>query len=280
MLIFAVFACAPPEAESTPAASTTPTTIGPNPSTTDPTDPSTTDPSTTDPSTTSTSTGTSTTDPSTTTPPAPVVDLRDGELDLMPLGDSITLGVSGGYRNGVYEALTAAGYAVDLVGTQSDPYTQVPDHDHEGHSGYSTWNVLDELDGWLAAGDPDVVLLMIGTNDVAWWIAEDVTDVADRLDQIVDRILASRAGVTVVVATIPPESSQLVAPDYVDRALLAAEYDAEVRLRVAAHPDHVYLADVEPALTVDDLYDGIHPDEDAHDVIAQVWVDALTPLLP
>src|SRR5687768_3655654 len=47
--------------------------------------------------------------------PEPTIDLRDGELDLMPLGDSITLGVNGGYRNDLYTRLVADGYDVDLV---------------------------------------------------------------------------------------------------------------------------------------------------------------------
>ena len=34
-------------------------------------------------------------------------------------------------------------------------------------------------------------------------------------------------------------------------------------------------ADVAAVLTVGDLYDGIHPTEDAHAKIAQVWFDAL-----
>src|SRR5688572_119733 len=64
------------------------------------------------------------------------IELTNGKLVLMPLGDSITVGVSGGYRNDLYTSLTGTGLAVDMVGTQYDIGTEVADKDHEGHSGY------------------------------------------------------------------------------------------------------------------------------------------------
>ena len=42
----------------------------------------------------------------------------------------------------------------------------------------------------------------------------------------------------------------------------------------------VRLADVGKALTVGDLYDGVHPTEAAADKAAQVWFDALKPVMP
>jgi lysophospholipase L1-like esterase len=211
-------------------------------------------------------------------PPTSIVSLRDDELDIMPLGDSITLGVNGGYRNGLYTSLTEDGYTVDLVGSLNDEYTRVADHDHEGHSGFTTGNVRENIEAWLGA-DPDVVLLMLGTNDIAWWIAESPLDVAVRLEELVDFILASRSDMVVVVATIAPLAPMLVEPDDRERADLANEYNASIRTRFASNP-RVRVADVNAALTVADLYDGVHPSEEAHARIAQVWAQTLRPLLP
>ncbi len=97
----------------------------------------------------------------------------------MPLGDSITLGVNGGYRNGLWNRLSAAGYSVDFVGSQSDPYTKAPDRDHEGHPGFTLGNIASSADGWLSSAKPTHVLLMAGTNDVAWWCAQTASQVAD-----------------------------------------------------------------------------------------------------
>jgi lysophospholipase L1-like esterase len=208
-----------------------------------------------------------------------IVVLRDDELDIMPLGDSITLGLNGGYRNNLFTSLGTDGYAVDMVGTQADEWTVVADKDHEGHPGYTTGGIRDEIDAWLAASDPDVVLLMAGTNDVAWWIAEPTSAVADRLEALVAQILAWRPGVVVVVGTIPPLSPQIVEPDGRERADLVVEYNAMIRTRFAGR-DLVRVADVNAVLTVDDLYDGVHPNEAGHAKIAVVWHDALRPLLP
>ena len=52
---------------------------------------------------------------------------------------------------------------------------------------------------------------------------------------------------------------------------------------VAAHPScgsRLWLSDIHAALTVTDLYDGIHPTREAHDKVADAWLVVLAPLLP
>ena len=98
----------------------------------------------------------------------------DNTLQIWTVGDSITEGVNNGYRNRLWTELTADGYAVDLVGTLVHPYpdSACPDPDHDGHSGYTIGNIGDELGGWYSQiTAPDVVLVMAGTNDLAWWLA-------------------------------------------------------------------------------------------------------------
>jgi lysophospholipase L1-like esterase len=201
----------------------------------------------------------------------------------MPLGDSITLGVNGGYRNGLWTRLTAAGRTIDYVGSQSDPYTVVADRDHEGHPGFTIGNIAASTDGWMQAYQPDYVLLMIGTNDVAWWCAESAGQVADLNAALIDQILADLPGAWVVVASIPPETSSIIQPNDVDRAQLAGDYNTALQQRVQARVlagKKVRFADVSAVLTVSDLYDGIHPTQAAADKVAQVWFDALAPILP
>ena len=100
-------------------------------------------------------------------------------VTILPLGDSITRGdyaadsADGSWRYYLGEQLTAAGYDVDFVGSTTFPtYTRFDfDQDHDGHGGYTTGMFLsygetEPLKAWMAAyGPPDVVLLMIGTND-------------------------------------------------------------------------------------------------------------------
>jgi len=87
----------------------------------------------------------------------------------------------------------------------------------------------------------------------------------------------------VVVASIPPLSSSIIQPNNVDRAQLGQDYNAALQQRVQtriAAGKHVRWADVYSVLSVSDLYDGVHPTEAAADKVAQVWYNALAPILP
>jgi lysophospholipase L1-like esterase len=104
-----------------------------------------------------------------------------GRRRIMPMGDSITeglesdngAGASGppetlrvGYRKALYDRLTAEGYAVEFVGSRSHGAgTGLPYPRHEGTSGITQSGLRTSISPGLQ-GNPDVVLLHIGTNDV------------------------------------------------------------------------------------------------------------------
>jgi lysophospholipase L1-like esterase len=207
------------------------------------------------------------------------VTLRDGKLDIMPLGDSITAGDDGGYRNELYRALTADGFRVHFVGTLTDPATLVPEKAHEGHIGFTVAQIDEDVRDWLTSTDPDVVLLMAGTNDVAWTFAETPAEVGARLSSLVDDILAFRANLTLLVATIPPLSPAQVPPKDLERADLANQYNAQIRTRLAGR-DRVRIAEINGVVTLDELTDGVHPDQKGEDAIGRRWYETLGPLLP
>src|SRR5688572_19319880 len=79
--------------------------------------------------------------------------------NIMPLGDSITLGVNGGYRNNLHTGLQRNNCGVSYVGTLSDPHTRVVDKDHEGHIGISISAMASHIGGWVAAAQPNMILL-------------------------------------------------------------------------------------------------------------------------
>jgi lysophospholipase L1-like esterase len=199
----------------------------------------------------------------------------------MPLGDSITLGVNGGYRVGLWQQLTALGYRVTFVGSQVDENARVPSKAHEGHPGLTIAGIAEHAQQWVASARPDVVLLMIGTNDLAWWYTSSIDAEASQLEALVAEINAAAPGAQIVVASIPPMAGT-VAPDNRDRSALVRQYNAAIRQRVAMMAQRgkpVAFADVNAVLTLNDLYDGIHPTEAAHAKVAQVWFEALAPLL-
>jgi len=56
---------------------------------------------------------------------------------------------------------------VDFVGSLSNGPASLGDKDHEGHRGFRIDRVP-SVDGWLDTQQPDITLLMIGTNDMFW----------------------------------------------------------------------------------------------------------------
>jgi lysophospholipase L1-like esterase len=228
--------------------------------------------------------GTPTTPPP-TTPPAPGAQLQSC-AGIMPLGDSITLGVNGGYRNNLYTGLQQNNCGVDFVGTQSDVNTRVADKDHEGHPGFTIGDIANSVNAWLASTQPNSILLMIGTNDTAWWTNEDGTEIGARHNALIDQLRAARPNAWIFVASIPPQTSVLIhgKPDgnatttSVDRAVLTQDFNAAIRGNVAvrvAAGQRVRFVDVNSVLTTADLYDGIHPTEAAHAKVAQVFLDGI-----
>ncbi|GID90679.1 ricin-type beta-trefoil lectin domain protein [Amorphoplanes digitatis] len=195
----------------------------------------------------------------------------NGGVRVMPLGDSITEGtqVPGGYRTGLWQRLSGAGYRVDFVGTQFNGPAAIGDHDHEGHPGWRIDQIDTNITGWLRTADPRTVLLHIGTNDVLQ--NYNVSSAPSRLSAVVDHITAAAPAADVFVATIIPLSSagQEAAVRTFNSALPGI-----VQSKVAAGK-RVHLVDMHAALTTADLIDGIHPTAGGYDKMAAAWYAAV-----
>ena len=197
---------------------------------------------------------------------------------IMPLGDSITLGVNGGYRNDLYSGLQQNNCSVSYVGTEHDQGTRVADKDHEGHSGFTIANIAGSVNAWMASTQPDIILLMIGTNDTAWWTAENAGQIGARHDALIEQIRTARPNASIFVASIPPQASEIIQPNNVDRAVLTQQLNDVIKSNVEARValgQRVRFVDVNSALTTADLYDGIHPTEAAHAKVAQKFLEAI-----
>jgi lysophospholipase L1-like esterase len=197
---------------------------------------------------------------------------------IMPLGDSITESFDGqaSYRYFLWHQLVGRGYAVDFVGSMEGVFNGTPlypdfDQDHEGHCGWTAADVLVEVGTWASSAEPDVVLVHLGTNDVAQGrTAEDI--VAD-LGGIVDVIRGHNLQATVLLAQIAAAS------DPETEGLNAQIAD----LAAAKHTDEspVKVVDQWTGFSIiDDSYDGVHPNEQGEQKIAEAWYAALQAVLP
>jgi aryl-phospho-beta-D-glucosidase BglC (GH1 family)/lysophospholipase L1-like esterase len=198
--------------------------------------------------------------------------------NIMPLGDSITLGVNGGYRNNLYTGLQQNNCGVSYVGTQSDQWTRVADKDHEGHPGFTIANIASGVNAWLASTQPNIIPLMVGTNDTAWWTAENADQIGARHNALIEQLRTARPTAWILVASIPPQSSAIIQPNNIDRAVLTQQLNIVIKRNVdarAAAGQRVRFVDVNSVLTTADLYDGIHPTEPAHAKVAQKFLEAI-----
>jgi lysophospholipase L1-like esterase len=196
----------------------------------------------------------------------------NGGVRVMPLGDSITDGVTlpGAYRTGLWQRFTSGGYKVDFVGSLSNGPASLGDHDHEGHSGWRIDQIDANIVGWLRNYTPHSVLLHIGTNDVLQ--NYNLANAPARLSALIDHITATMPDAEVFVATIIPLANS-------GQEANARTYNSAIPGIVqskAGAGKHVHLVDMHAALTTADLLsDGVHPNAGGFDKMAATWFGAL-----
>jgi lysophospholipase L1-like esterase len=200
----------------------------------------------------------------------------------MPIGDSITYGVSqpiifSGYRDLLYALLDDVDYTVDFVGTQIDTHNaNIPDPHHQSHRGFRIDQISAGLNEWLGRiDDPDVVLLMVGTNDFLQ--NYQTAQASNRLNALITDIASARPFAKIIVASIVPNTSNPA----VEAAQLSfnATIPTIVGNQVSLGRD-IHFVDMHAALTNADISsDGIHPTEAGYDKMANAWFDAITPII-
>ena len=220
---------------------------------------------------------------------AKVVDLAQGfwadAPRVMPLGDSITAGASQtlasalmeGPRRDLWTLITRDGGFIDYVGGLSNGPASLPDRDHRGVGGIKAATVVGQADDLAGAYRPDVVLLMLGTNDLKF-AQNAATTVPGYLMSIMQSFARVEPGVTILLGQTPPIDPS--APGYkyradadVHRAELVAKLPGLAADARALGIDARYVA--MPGLTEGDLFDGIHPNPGGYAKIAGYWFEAL-----
>lgn len=201
---------------------------------------------------------------------------------IMPLGDSITVGVgdggNGGYRGPLWAALANAGYDVDFVGSQTGG--TIADPQHEGHDGWRADQIRDNIGSWLQLNPAEIILLHIGTNDITQ--GEQLATIVSEIGQILSNIdvyeTSHHATVIVVLARIVNRSNPQDTLG-VRTTALNASIASMAAARVAAG-DRLVVVDQEAALSYPaDLVDVVHPGASGYAKMSAVWFEALTDLL-
>ncbi len=216
---------------------------------------------------------------------------------ILPLGDSITegwlpTGGVGGYRVELFSQAVLAGKNITFVGSQTS--TNAPDtvqnrafpKQHEGHDGYtidtgsgSTGISGSITDQAMANYHPNIVLLMIGTNDVNGDI--DVANAPTRLGALIDEITTDSPTALVVVASIIPINGT--------NNKNAMTYNAAIPELVSARATagkHVIFVDnyaafvKDPNYTTSEMSNYLHPNTAGYAVLGDSFYGAIGAHLP
>ncbi len=209
-------------------------------------------------------------------------------VKLMPLGASITEGVGssgGGYRAQLGKLLDQAGVAHQFVGSMTNntgPLGKDQVH-HEGHSGSVITagetkrpGITDNIERWLGPNgvDPDIILLLVGTNDVDLdnKLSEAPSRMSHLLSMILDKDTGLRPHAKVILARLPP-----INDDSEDaRCVKYNDGIAETALEHAARGEDVTVVDMHPVVDrKTQLSDKLHPNDAGYANIAKVWFDAI-----
>jgi fibronectin-binding autotransporter adhesin len=229
-------------------------------------------------------------------------------LQIMPLGDSITYGYDGsnaGYRGPLYNALINIAPNMLFVGSSNEGVVTTTvnplpasEAQNEGHGSYAITNIDNNLDGlddsiyleygppsrdprgghWFdgisdptspyyprAAVYPDLILLMIGTNDAS---NPDRNAVQGYLDALLTKITTERPNSKLIVAQITPSG-----------ATTNVSYNAAVASEVAkfqAAGSLMSMVDMYTNFPAGGLSgDGTHPNDSGFAFMTNQWLNGI-----
>jgi lysophospholipase L1-like esterase len=187
-------------------------------------------------------------------------------LDVMPLGDSITRGQGdpfwNGYRADLRARMARAGLNPNFVGPWSDGGE---DNSHGGTSGARIDQIAVQIPQLMADYRPDVVLLMVGTNDVGQ--KYELHSAKGRMSGLIARIRKFRPSARVFVGEIPQFRDAAYKPyvDQLNAAIRAAVLEARDPM-VSLVPNRI----VGTTPTVE-LVDQVHLTRCGYARIAYLW---------
>jgi lysophospholipase L1-like esterase len=232
---------------------------------------------------------------------------KSDPIRIMALGDSITAGVGargvdvggGGYRGELENLLDAAGYRYQMTGSRSDYSNGVHAPAHEGWPGYVVRSLRSdpghELLGPVTANavdayDPDVILLMAGTNDLLRLERHSagytVDGIVDGMDALLGQIFFDKPRVHVILAGVvsSPDISGCTVERFDGVVTPECPADGSASLATLVQKYRKLGFDIALAPRMDAAVprdrqhfpDGIHPSGDGgYAAVARVWMSAI-----
>ena len=199
-------------------------------------------------------------------------------LRVMPMGDSITVGIgsthSAGYRLTFWNRMQEAGIRVNMVGGKANG-PEGFDGRHQGYNGMTVYELSGIVAEKLDRYRPDVILLMVGTNDT---VRDSFSLRAFQVnfDVMADRIVANEPGALVLVSSVPPNK---YGRGQGAKLALNAFLRRFVEQRQAEGEDFHFVDGFAVLDDRRDMADTLHPNDGGYEKLGDAFADTLLALL-
>ncbi|WYZ35166.1 hypothetical protein EsH8_I_001442 [Colletotrichum jinshuiense] len=194
-------------------------------------------------------------------------------LRIMPLGASITYGLTSsdgnGYREKLRNLLVADGNPVDMVG--SHPNGTMEDNENEGWSGFRIEQVLAKAKVSVPTTLPNLVLINAGTNDCVQNF--DTANASARVLEMLEYIWDTSRRASIVLSTLlvngnaNTEACVLQVNEQYKKLVEEQQAKSKKVVLVDMHSDKGPLKS--------DLVDGTHPSDEGYGKMANIWFEGI-----
>lgn len=220
-----------------------------------------------------------------TTPQEPPISLQNR---ILPLGASRVEGARPIYESFRYELwkeLRDNDWSFDFIGTQSDnaPYPtyngEAFDTDHEGRGGWTSGQILNELDEWLSdTGSPDIVLFSSpGGNDILGGLPYD--NAIANINSIIDLLQDNNPNVSILIEQLAPGRSDFMTTNFITLFEQMKEDVLDIATNQTTSTSKVIAVNMYEGFNDGYLADDVHYNEAGADLIATRYYNALTNVL-
>jgi lysophospholipase L1-like esterase len=207
---------------------------------------------------------------------------------IMPLGASRVAGDRPEYESFRYELwkdLREQDWTFDYIGTQSDEayypmFNNLDfDTDHEGRAGWTSGEILNDIDNWLAeTGAPDIVLFSTpGGNDALQNLPYDQT--VSNIIEIVDILQNANPEVTIIIEQLAPARSDLMTTELTNYFNQLIEDVLTIATENSTASSQVIAVDMFTGFTDSLLADDVHYNEAGAEFIASRYYMILENIL-
>ncbi len=208
------------------------------------------------------------------------IQVSDAQIKIMPLGDSITKGHNSGstdnsgYRDDLVALLKYEQLDFDLVGTLTDGVGYDPDH--EGHGGFWTDHIYENIHLYLSLSMPDIILLHIGTNDIS--NDTEAGKIIENINNILSAIVSFNPEIKVILVSLIPRTDEkdyftTILNEKIEKLYLAKKKEG---LKVFyTGMNEIFKCNMNWSADYFTAPDFIHPNDIGYNIMGQIWYSSI-----